>query len=378
MECQDIASLGYSEFSERMHAKVVRNRVPLNGTLELTSNCNLKCVHCYVAPVQRSDELDTKEIFRIMDEIAEAGCLWLTLTGGEPLFRPDFEEIYQYAKKKGLIITLFTNATLMTEKIADIFAEYPPFSIEVSIYGATAQTYECVTQKPGSFHDCIRGINLIKERNLPLKLKTMALTLNRHELELLKEYAESINVSFRFDPIIIPRLDGSKRAYEFRLTPEEVVELDRQEEARMEEWAEFWQRYSVRSRLTDKLFLCGAGRNSFHINYLGKLSTCEMYQLENYDLRKGSFAKGWFNFIHGVIAQHRKHSNKCNVCNKISLCGQCPGWSYLEFGDRESAIEYLCEVTELRHKAIADWSQRREMKKAKIRNREETDAKNQC
>ena len=109
-----------------------------------------------------------------MDE----GCRWLLLTGGEPFLRPDFLDIYTNANKKGLLLTLFTNGTLLTPRSADLLAERRPFAIEITLYGATQQTYERITGIPGSYARCRRGIDLLLERNLPLKLKTMVMTLN--------------------------------------------------------------------------------------------------------------------------------------------------------------------------------------------------------
>src|ERR1035437_1714272 len=95
-------------------------------------------------------ELTYEEHCRILDEVAEAGCLWLLFTGGEIFARKDFLEIYTYAKKQGFLITLFTNGNLITPQIADYLVEWRPFSIEITLYGATRETYEALTGVRGS------------------------------------------------------------------------------------------------------------------------------------------------------------------------------------------------------------------------------------
>ena len=142
--------------------------------------------------------------------MAEAGCLWLLYTGGETFLRPDFLDIYTYAKKKGFLITLFTNGTLITPEIADYLAEWRPFSIEVTIYGRTRETYERVTGVAGSYERCLRGIRLLAEQRLPLKLKTMAFSVNRHELDAMKQFAGALGAEFRFDAMLNPRIDCSQ------------------------------------------------------------------------------------------------------------------------------------------------------------------------
>ena len=212
MECPSITHLGYGAFSENLHAKSSRERIPLNGSFEVTMRCNVRCQHCYLPLAQRAgsrqDELSFTEIERILGELADAGCLWLLLTGGEPFIRKDFIEIYDSAKRKGFITSIFTNGTLLTEKIADHLAEWRPFAIEISLYGATQETYERVTGVPGSYARCMRGIELLLDRRLPLQLKSVLITLNQHELAQMKDFSENLGLEFRFDPVINAGIDG--------------------------------------------------------------------------------------------------------------------------------------------------------------------------
>ena len=187
MECPHIPIIPYHEFSKRIHGKVVAKRVPVGGMIELTLRCNLKCAHCYVVYDPSKKEMTYEQICHILNEITEAGCLWLTITGGDPLIRDDFLDIYTYAKKCGLIITLLTNGTLITPGIADYLKEWPPFAVEITLNGITKETYERVTRLPGSFDRCMKGIQLLLERNIPLRLKTTITTLNKHELWKIKK-----------------------------------------------------------------------------------------------------------------------------------------------------------------------------------------------
>src|SRR5258708_12309692 len=173
----------------------------------------------------RDRELDYDEHCRLLDELADAGCLWILYTGGEIFARRDFLDIYTYAKKKGFLVTLFTNGTLITESIADYLVEWPPFSIEITLYGATPETYEKLTQVPGSYERCMRGIRLLLQRNLPLKLKSVAVSINYHELEAMEEIAENLGVEFKFDPMINPRIDCSSSPLAVRLQPAELLPL---------------------------------------------------------------------------------------------------------------------------------------------------------
>jgi MoaA/NifB/PqqE/SkfB family radical SAM enzyme len=239
-----------------------------------------------------------------VDEITEAGCFWLLYTGGEIFARSDFIDIYKYAKQKGLLITLFTNAVLINGNIADFLADYPPLSIEISLYGNTKNTYEKITGSPGSFERCLRGIRLLMERGMDVKLKTVTMTLNKHEIWEMKRFVEEdLGLEFRFDAMISPRLDGSQGPLDLRLTPEEVVALDVQDPERLAEWNRFCEHH-VRPRFDSKhshdLYQCGGGVGSFAIDPSGNLSVCGMSTSDTYNLREGSFQDGWEDFILSV------------------------------------------------------------------------------
>src|SRR5580658_1669236 len=228
----DLEQLSYGAFSADLHQRQAGERVPLQVSIEVTRRCPLECLHCYnnlpmgdMEAKQR--ELTKEEHFRVLDELVDMGCFWLLYTGGEIFARKDFLDIYTYAKKKGFLITLFTNGTIINEQIADYLVEWPPFAIEITLYGRTRETYEALTMIPGSYDRCLRGIKLLKERGLPLKLKAVPTSVNKHEVFAMKQFAEEdLGLEFKFDSLINPRVDCSQSPLAVRLTPEEVVALD--------------------------------------------------------------------------------------------------------------------------------------------------------
>jgi len=353
MECPYIPVLKYSDFSKRLLEKIKGKRIPLGGSIEVTARCNLRCVQCYInLPVgdsqARNRELSKQELYSVLDQIADEGCLWLLLTGGEPFIRPDFLDIYTYAKKKGMLITLFTNGTTITPRIADYLAEWRPSSIEITLYGATKETYEKVTGVHGSYEQCMRGTDLLMERKLPLTLKSMIMTFNKHEVWDMKAYARSLGVDFRFDPVVNMRLDGNRGPEAFRIPPKEIVEFDLADTDRMQEWHKFCSKFLGMPQNPEYLYQCGAGSDVFHIDPYGQLSACMMARMSRYDLRLGNFSEGWNTYIPGIIEQKWSKDVPCKKCYLLSLCDQCPGWAYVESGDQEKQVEYLCRIANMR------------------------------
>jgi len=349
----------YGDFSAQIYRRARGSRLPTNGTIELTHRCPLACAHCYNnLPVgdaaARRGELSTAEVCRIIDEIAEAGCLWLLLTGGEIFARADFLEIYRHAKGRGLLITLFTNGTQITAAIADELAVWRPFAVEITLYGRTRETYERLTGVPGSFDRCMRGIQLLAERGLPLKLKTVATTINRHEIADMQRFAEQeLGVEFKFDGMINARIDCSHAPLDVRLTAAEMVELDVAEDGRRAAWeALVRERTGPVVATRDKVYQCGGGINAFAIDPEGKMSICVLSHLESYDLRKGSFKEGWEGFLAQVRAKTITRPSKCTDCHIRALCSACAATSELEHGDPEKPVEFFCEVAHLRAQVV--------------------------
>jgi radical SAM protein with 4Fe4S-binding SPASM domain len=353
--------LSYGEFSADLHEKQAGKRVPMQVSIEVTRRCPLECQHCYNnLPMgdqdARSREMTTEEHFKMLDELVEMGCFWLLYTGGEIFARKDFLEIYTYAKKKGFLITLFTNGTMITEKIADYLVEWPPFAIEITLYGRTRETYEALTMIPGSYDRCLRGIRLLKERGLPLKLKTVATSINKHEVMAMREFAEEdLGVEFKLDGQINPRIDCSQSPLAVRLSPEEVVALDMAAPKGVSEYRRL-AKHDLENppnlAQVDTVYFCGGGRNSFAINAYGEMSICVISQQETFDIRRAGLANVWENSIREVRARKRTQVTKCLTCRIQSLCGMCPANGEMENGHQESPVDFLCHAAHLRAEVI--------------------------
>jgi radical SAM protein with 4Fe4S-binding SPASM domain len=350
-----IKTATYSEFSLGVHKRFAETRIPIEVSIEVTRRCPLECQHCYnnlaMADIAaRNRELSKEEYAAIFDELAAMGTMWILFTGGEIFARKDFLEIYTCAKQKGFLVTLFTNGTLINERIADYLHEFPPFAIEITLYGQTRETYEQLTQVPGSYDRCLRGIRLLLERRLPLKLKTVGTKVNCHEVIGMKEFAEEeLGVEFKFDSLINPRIDCSHAPIGVRLSPEEVVALDLHwPKVAAEYRANLEREARTPTPSSSKVYTCGGGMKSCAIDPYGLMTICVLSHQEGYDIRSGSVREGWEHFLMGLRRRERRAPSKCSACQIRSACSMCPANGELENGDPESPVEFLCEVAHLR------------------------------
>jgi MoaA/NifB/PqqE/SkfB family radical SAM enzyme len=244
---------------------------------------------CFNHPGAIRQELNTTEILRIMDELAKAGTLELCLTGGEPLARPDFFQLYEHAIRSGFLVTVFSNGTLITEAHANRFAALPPQRIEISLHGMTRETFELVTKGQGSYDRCFQAIGFLLDRRIPLVLKSTAMTLNQREILDIKRYVESLGtVKYKLGEEMRPELDGSGGPFLYALSKQDLVDLNQRD-------PDLWR--DARRRDAVEPPACRSGMQRFHIDAYGQLQLCSSNRRQSYDLREGSFRIGFYEAL---------------------------------------------------------------------------------
>ncbi len=339
----------------KMLARAVERRVPLNGSIAMTYRCHLRCIHCYLGDERQTlpedGEEDTGFWCSVIDQIADLGCMDLLMTGGEPLLRPDFAEVYEHAKRRGLLVAVFSNATLVNERIVRLFEDLPPRLVDITLYGASAEVYERVTGVRGSFKRCLDGVDALLNRGVPLALKAMILKDNQHEIPAMREIARARGVRFRLDPALFPCRDGDQAPLEQRVSPAEAVAIEMKDETLRGKTADYYHRMQTTAP-EDALFSCMAGLTSFHIDPAGTLLPCLMVTTHGFDLRQGTFRAGWEGVIPRFREQGLMPGYECHRCSTRFLCGHCPAQAGLETGSPHRKSDYLCQLGAARLNAI--------------------------
>jgi len=350
--------------------KLKKGRRLASFDLEITARCNNNCRHCYINLPADSSEAKSKEltfgqIKDIVDQAVSLGALWCLITGGEPLLRKDFFDIYLYVKKQGLLVSVFTNASLITDEQIKFFRKYPPRDIEITVYGVTKKTYECVTRKAGSFDAFTRGLKLLLEGGIKVRLKAMALRSNVAELPEIARFCRARTTDyFRFDPFLHLRFDGnSKRNKEIkfeRLTAEEIVAIEQADSARHNALEKNCDKLIMKDNAhinCNHLFHCGTGNGSFTVSCDGFFRLCSSLWHPDcvYDLKRSRLIDAWQGFIPKVRDMRSNQSEfleKCRKCPIINLCIWCPAHAYLETGELDAPVDYFCKVAHARAKGL--------------------------
>ena len=361
-----MSDIGFDQLMDRLRKKARAAPQMVQAMVELTYGCNLRCVHCYNPTHEARNELSTDEVLRTLDGLAAQGCLRVGFTGGEVFTRRDAVEIMRHAKRLGLLTNILTNATTITPALADQIRLLEPYQVDVSVYGATAETYERVTRVPGSFSRFVRGVDLLADRRVPVLLKLVLLTLNVHEHHAMREFASARSLRCQINTEIHPNVDGSLEPLTYRLPPHQAFEVWREEsgekvrQRQTEQPAANPPRPEPSSRepssieidegacgFAEGVFHCRCGKTSAAVTPYGKLNLCLSIYHPQYDLTNGSLKEGWNQLVDLVNSAKPGPSYECHECPLTPHCTRGTGDGWLVQGTFDGpCIPYFRDLAE--------------------------------
>ncbi len=337
--------------------------------IELTERCNNDCIHCCInRPAHDADarrrEMTTVQVKDILEQAADLGCLKVRYTGGEPLLRTDFEELYLFARRLGMKVLLFTNGRLITSHLAELLARFPPLEpIEITGYGMCRESYEAVTGAPGSFEQFWRGVNLLLEHGVPFIVKSALLPPNKNEMDEFEAWSRTLRwmsglpvYAMYFD--LRNRRDNpikNRQIKSLRLSPQEGLEVYLRNKAKHSAWTPELASKLLRPHGA-RLFNCGAckGRHAC-VDAYGRAQPCMGVRAPEltYNIVGPSELDRWslrdvldqFTGLRSLRATNPEYLRRCAACFIKGICDQCPARSWTENGAFDTPVEYLCDVT---------------------------------
>lgn len=353
--------------TEYFHNKAVLAGIPLSGTFELTPCCNMACRMCYVRLTEKQQESiaplrTAREWIDLGRRARDQGMLYLLLTGGEPFLRPDFREILSGLHKLGLIISINSNGTMIDEQTVAWLKETPPVRINITLYGASDETYGRLCGNPKGFTQVTRAIRLLKEGGISVKLNCSVTPHNASDLDAIFAFAEQEDLVIQASSYMFPpmRRDETMIGRNERFTAREAAYYSARISCLMSGEEDFLERMSRTElpTLSGELgedcpdlpaepegMRCRAGKCSFWVTWEGKFLPCGMFPSANaenvFDM---DFMEAWQNVRRSAAAV--RVSPKCTNCRLKSLCRTCAAMALTETGDFSATPLYRCEMAE--------------------------------
>lgn len=287
----------------------------------------------------------------LANQLEKLGTMHVYLTGGEALLHPQFTEIYKCFRKKGITVSVLTNASLINEEYIKLFEDFTPYNIDISLYGITNKTYEAVTGMKDGFDKVRKSIYMLYEKNIPFSLKTVAIKENINELNEMMDFANKVGKALNIYTDIRPLNNGDQKSKKHQLSLEQIIEIEK----KTHKWAQYEEQYSERSEERRKrkeagyLYFCELGKYTFFITYQGILHGCAKERRHGYDLHKISFVEGFDRMLKDIVLKKNEKVNKCASCKYIKYCDYCPAQFELETGHILNPPTDVCELAYKRY-----------------------------
>jgi radical SAM protein with 4Fe4S-binding SPASM domain len=332
---------GLDELRSKLHQK----HRPWAASLEITRRCNLRCVHCLRGPSRQEDGLSYDEVCRVIDQLADLGCMKLTFTGGEPFKRSDFLAILEYAWQQRMASVVLTNGTLITPAIAATLADLHVLELQVSLYGASAGVHEAVTQVPASFPATLAGIQYLTEGGLRVRVMMPVLALNVQEVGAVRELCSQLGVAFQRSLLLFPRDDGSPDPLDLVASDEQLCRLAAEE---MEADSTAGDMAGA-MELTEHRPLCTAAIEQLGIGPDGEVHPCGALRLPAGNVRIQELAEIWHTspVLEDVRGARPTFPASCLTCQVRQTCFWCPGLSLAMEGNMKVPNHQDCRRTRI-------------------------------
>ncbi|MGN1167061.1 MAG: radical SAM protein [Lachnospiraceae bacterium] len=352
------------KISDRLWKKAGKLHIPLSGAFELLPMCNFQCKMCYVRKskmeVNAMGGLKSADWWLELAKQAKAeGLLYPLLTGGEPFLREDFQEILGKMLEMGMQVSVNSNASLVDEKMAKWLSHHVPTRINITLYGASEDSYQKLCGNGEAFRNVCNGVFWLKHYGIPIKFNTSITPQNVHDLDEIMEYARKMEVPIQTATYMFPpvRRDNYMIGKNNRLSPEKAG-LMRVKADFLQNEPEWFVGQSQRYRRFVPLeeikmheipenimrMNCRAGNSSFWLDWQGNMMNCGMHASVYIPMKEKKFADAWKELVEKT--SKIRYSPACAGCPNVRLCHPCIAMVYNECGDYNGRPDYLCRMNQ--------------------------------
>lgn len=337
------------KLSTYLHNKAIKNEVALSGTFELTSRCNFRCKMCYVhEECDKKDAISTEQWLNLGEQAKNAGTLFLLLTGGEPLLRKDFKEIYLGLKKMGFMVSLNTNGSLIHNYI-DLFRENPPSRVNISLYGTDDDAYESLCGVR-LYSKVVENIKELVKTGVAVKINTVFTNENKHQVKAVLDTAAELGVPISTTAYAYPqvRLNDDFGKNRGRMSPVEAAECTVECEEYRYQGEKFLERAEKILALCNgkkcDTVECRGGRAAYWITSEGIMQACGMLP----EIKANVFELGLDGAWQSILSQTKsiRLPKECLTCSYADICHSCAAMCFAETGSFDKKPDYVCEMAE--------------------------------
>jgi radical SAM protein with 4Fe4S-binding SPASM domain len=319
-----------SALLQAANARAIELGIPLSVHLDLTWRCNERCIHCYLDH-DDAGELSFAEVDDLLGQMARAGVLLLTLSGGEPLLRKDLFAIIRRARALSFNVKLKTNAILIRERQAALIRELGVDTVQVSVYSHRPEIHDAITRVPGSLARTIAALRFLRSQGLKVTVANVLMRQNRFDYPAVKRMAEELGATFTIDPTITPHINGDRSLLALNIERGDLNEVMR-DPAIVGDVGDFCAPPGpITAEALDEL-PCSAGHSACYISPYGEVYPCVQFPLPSGNIRRQPFIEIWRESpqLKEVRTIRARDLPVCSSCAHVASCSRCPGLAYME------------------------------------------------
>ena len=330
-----------------LNRRALHQGIPLSVHLDVTYRCNERCEHCYLEH-DGDGEMTTAEIREVLDQLADAGVFFLTISGGEPLIRRDCFEIIEYARSLRFNVKLKTNAVLIREKEARRLRQLNVEQIQISVYSRRAEIHDGISKLPGSLKRTLAGIRLLRAHGLKVALASVLMKGNLQDSDGVRQLAEEVGAHYTLDPTITPMMSGDTSVLRLRLSPSCLRSVFRDPNL-VGDVDTFCALPPPVDEDVMECYPCSAGHTACYVSPRGEVYPCVQFPISCGNVRQQRFLDIWKNSpqLQEVRSIRGKHLLTCSSCRHLGTCTRCPGLAYME-GNMRGPSSADCEKSFIR------------------------------
>lgn len=350
--------------SDYLYRKASMNKIPLNGSFELSPVCNFSCKMCYVRKTAAQVKKEGKRIktwtewLSLAEKCHKEGMLYLLLTGGEPFLYPNFRELYMKLHEMGFILSINSNGTFIDGKTIEWLKKAAPSRVNITLYGASPETYQRICGQEYGYEKAVAAIRGLKEAGIPIVINASMIPENAEDMETIIDFGKELEINTRVSTYMFPPVRRACEAEDSRFSPQMAAEMSLKKMKYQFSEQEYYD--GIRKQLEsmhkmqeteenwgscEEYMKCRAGRSSFWVSWDGTMSACGLtsFPLQVYPFER-EFHDCWMELTNCV--RNITVLKGCAHCTKKIICNPCVAMVYAETGDVNQKSPYLCEMTE--------------------------------
>ena len=299
-----LSDKGIRNINDKIFVREFNEKIPLKQIqLEITKRCNLRCKHCYIE--EYKDILDDSAIYKLIDEAAKLGVMDFDLTGGEPLFYPNIDAIIEYILDRGMCTTIFSNGTILPEKIKKILKRYKGIKFRISLDGWNSETHDYIRGK-GNFSKTIKTIHELEAMGVSVEINVVINSNNIIGAEKFIKLSKELKLRFRYDKYLPFFRDNH-----LLVSDEDYINF-------LYKLPEFYSKTKNIKKYDNHGFYCGAGNSYVFVTATGEISFCPTLSDSKFNagnIKNDSLSNVWNHstFFKNIRNIRCKFYNECPV-----------------------------------------------------------------